>query len=218
MSANTQNTIKLCIKKRNNRFCTDGYRVVNDFNGNIQLIDQRGLWVANFPFGQNKSMSYYLQLLVLSVGFVAVGWFLAAIQAKVLIWLSLVSLVIYLVNTQKGGLVLAHGWLAMLISLSTVTRIWPAVWPSHIPYDKPRLWALIVLIIWAMAALLIHLLASLPQLTQRQLQNRPVLFLNTVSPHQSLAYPSILITTTLIALVSSAIVLGAVTYSWGVGL
>lgn len=162
-------------------------------------------------------MLYCLHLLVLSVGFVAVGWFLAAIQAKVLIWLSLVSLVIYLVNTQKGGLVLAHGWLAMLISLSTVTRIWPSVWPSHIPYDKPRLWALIVLIIWAVAAFLIHLLASLPQLTQRELNNRPVLFLNTVSP-QSLAYPPILITTTLIALVGSAIAVGAVTYTLGAGL
>ena len=167
---------------------------------------------------QHKTrMFYYLHLLMLSIGFVAVGWFLAAVHAKLLIWLSLVSLIIYLVNTQKGGIILAHGWLAMLISLSTITRIWPSVWPSHIPYHQPRLWALIVLIIWAIAALLIHLLASSPQLTQRELNNRPVLFLNLASS-QPLTRPSMVVTTTLITLVGSATALGAVTYSLGVGL
>ena len=177
---------------------------------------------------------------MLSIGFCAVGWFLAAIHAKILIWLSLAGLIIYLVNTQKGGIVLAHGWVAMVMSISAVTRIWPSVWPSHIPYHKPRLWALILLMIWAIAATLIHLLASSPQLTHQQLSQQP--FTQQPLSQRPLTWwfafrkrmpafglasasasaspstkPSIIIFTVLISWVGSAIALGAMTYTLGAG-
>ena len=159
-------------------------------------------------------MFYYLHLFVLSIGFSAVGWFLAAIQAKLLIWLSLASLVVYLVNAQQGGVILAHGWLAILISISTVTRIWPSVWPSHIPYHSPRLWALILLIIWAIAATLIHLLASSPKLTHQELTHLPSPVRNTALM-LPLARTSAIITTTLILWVGGTIALGVMAYTLG---
>lgn len=171
------------------------------------------------------SMFYCLHILTLSIGFFAVGWFLAAIHAQCLVWLSLASLIVYLVNTQQRGLVLAHGWVAMVISISTVTRIWPSIWPSHIPYHQPRLWAMTVLMIWAIAATLIHLLASSPQLTQQALTQRPVA-LHFALRYRSLAFglfpasakPSTLIFAVLITWVGSAIALGVITYLLGVGL
>ena len=169
-------------------------------------------------------MFYYLHVLILSIGFFAVGWFLAAIHAKCLVWLSLASLIIYLVNTQQRGLVLAHGWVAMVISVSTVTRIWPSIWPSHIPYHQPRLWAITVLIIWAIATTLIHLLASSPQLTQHELTQHPMT-LRFALRYQSLAFslfpastkPSTIIFAVLIAWVGSAIALGVMAYLLGAG-
>ena len=143
-----------------------------------------------------------------------VGWLFAALQVKLLIWLGLASLIVYLVNTQQGGVILAHAWLAMVISISTVTRIWPSVWPSHIPYHHPKLWALMLLIIWAIAATLIHLLASSPKLTQQELNNMPFPFRNTAPP-LSLAQTSIIVSTMLITWVAGAIALGVMAYTLG---
>ncbi|MEM9212810.1 MAG: hypothetical protein AAGD25_00405 [Cyanobacteria bacterium P01_F01_bin.150] len=151
------------------------------------------------------------------------GWYLAAIHAQFLIWLSLASLIIYLINTQQGGLVLAHGWVAVVMSISAVTRIWPSVWPSHIPYHYPQLWALILLIIWAIAATLIHLLASFPHMTQQEFAQHPValrLALRHRSPALRLSITSArtsnLFFVILMAWVSSAIALGAMAYIIGV--
>lgn len=142
------------------------------------------------------------------------GWFLAAIQAKVFVWLSLYSLVIYLVNTQRGGIVLAHGWVSLVISISAVTRIWPSVWPSHIPYDQPRLWALILLIVWGIAATLVHLLATSPLLLRQRFLQIPWVFSQQDSSIAISKAPAIA-TIIIIVWVGGAIALGSIIYTLG---
>lgn len=157
-------------------------------------------------FRRKRSISYLfysLQLLILATGFGAVGWFLTAIHAGVIVWFSVYGLILYLVNTQQGGLFLAHGWVIMAIAFSAVSRIWPSSWAAHIPYEQPRLWAFILLLIWGMAIALIHLLASSPRPTYTLLRQLPL--------------PSSRLMTTILLMgwVSMAIALGILTYRLG---
>lgn len=163
-------------------------------------------------------MFYFLHVSILGIGFCLVGWFLAAINAHTLVWLSLASVLVYLVNTQRGGLVIAHAWLAMGMAVSAVTRIWPSVWPSDIPYQQPRLWALILLVMWGFAATLLHALASAPQLAKQEFAQRPALRHRppTLRLSSALVKPSTIMAVILFW-VSGAIAFGAMTYALGVG-
>lgn len=163
------------------------------------------------------SIFFYSHFLLLVLGFGAVGWFLAAIQAKVFVWLSLYSLVIYLVNTQRGGIVLAHGWVSLVISISAVTRIWPSVWPPHIPYEEPRLWAIILLIVWGIAATLVHLLATSPLLLRQKFPQHPWI-MSQQDTSVAISKAPVIVTLPIIVWVGGAIALGSIIYSLGVNI
>ncbi|NET10903.1 MAG: hypothetical protein F6K16_40705 [Symploca sp. SIO2B6] len=162
-------------------------------------------------FRRKRSIAYFLyglQLLVLAIGFGLVGWFLTAIHVHKVVWLSVYGLILYLVNVQQGGLFLAHGWVIVAIAFSAITRIWPSVWASHIPYEEPRLWAFILLLIWGVAIALIHLLALSPNPTRKFLRQLPFLS----SPFISSSLTTAIL---LMGWVSMAIALGGLTYQIG---
>lgn len=102
----------------------------------------------------------WIYLGFLFVGFMGIGWLMAAFDVPWVVWLITIFLIFYLCKTGVDGIALSSAWVVSFVSVGAVLKSWPTVWNSEIPYKAANLWATGLLGIWIGAIALVWLLAN----------------------------------------------------------
>jgi hypothetical protein len=99
-------------------------------------------------------------LILLCLGYIGLGWLLAAYKVSWLIWLGTLLITIHLSIAETGAIFLANLWLVLVISLGIILN--SKISLHFLPFDRAQIWALTLLIIWFFSISLIFMLALAP--------------------------------------------------------
>ncbi|MCW6038722.1 hypothetical protein K4A83_20955 [Spirulina subsalsa FACHB-351] len=100
-------------------------------------------------------------LITLWLGYIAIGWLLAAWRASP--WIIGLSgvMVLYLGKAGMGGLVLVNMWVLILMAWSAAFKVWfSGVFLPYVPQYSGPLWASFLLLLWTITLLLVLGLAQ----------------------------------------------------------
>ncbi|GAB4232234.1 MAG: hypothetical protein Kow00121_60380 [Elainellaceae cyanobacterium] len=100
------------------------------------------------PFSIHANYVAWGYLVLLILGFLSVGWLLAAFQVSWLIWLGTMAITLHLAHAGTDAIAIATAWIATIISIGAVIKAWAPIWDSRVPWENARLWASGLLLIW----------------------------------------------------------------------
>jgi hypothetical protein len=101
--------------------------------------------------------SSWTYLILLCLGYLGLGWLLAAYKVSWLIWLGTLLIIIHLSIAESGAIFLANLWLVLVISLGIVLN--SKISLHFLPFHRAQIWALTLLIVWFFSISLIFMLA-----------------------------------------------------------
>ncbi|MDY6936884.1 MAG: hypothetical protein SWY16_04385 [Cyanobacteriota bacterium] len=101
--------------------------------------------------------------IVLFIGYIWIGWLLAAFEMPWFVWLGTSMVTLHLSVAGTRAIFLANTWLVGLIAVGALGKCWPAIWDETVPKKDGALWATGLLGIWVSAIILIVMLAFAPQ-------------------------------------------------------
>jgi hypothetical protein len=99
-------------------------------------------------------------LILLGLGYLGLGWLLAAYKVSWLIWLGTLLMTIHLSIAETGAIFLANLWLVFVVSLGIILN--SKISLHFLPFNRAQIWALTLLIIWFFSISLIFMLAFAP--------------------------------------------------------
>jgi hypothetical protein len=102
----------------------------------------------------------WIYLILLCLGYLGLGWILAAYKVSWLIWIGTLLITIHLSIAKAGAIFLANLWLVFVISLGIILNSKISLY--FLPFDRAQIWALTLLIIWFFSISLIFMLAFAP--------------------------------------------------------
>lgn len=89
-----------------------------------------------------------LSLFSLGLGYLGLGWLLAAFNAPFWIWCGTLLLILYLAKSGIEAVFIANLWIVIVMFFVTIFKPWPEIWPSQIPKHEIAIWATTVMILW----------------------------------------------------------------------
>lgn len=97
----------------------------------------------------------FIYLILLTLGYGAIGWLLAAFQTALWIGLGTTGILFHLTCVGKDAIVLANGWTVGVFAIAAVVKAWTPAWGKDIPYTNAKLWAGTLILLWAGSVLLV---------------------------------------------------------------
>jgi hypothetical protein len=111
--------------------------------------------ITDFPDHLVLPLKYALSLILLSLGWSLVGWWLTALAAAWPLWVGTLLVSVYLISIGTGAIALANGWVVLLVTLVLYEDRVPPFWRNDLPY---KYWAIMLLLLWGVGTGLVFLL------------------------------------------------------------
>lgn len=112
-------------------------------------------------------------LLLLLLGYLSLGWLLAAFQVCWFVWVGTLGVILHLITAKTDAIAIASAWVVAIVSIAAVVKAWTPLWDSRVPSEHAQLWAIGLLLIWLWAHILVLLLAFARK-PMRRLNIQPV--------------------------------------------
>lgn len=90
----------------------------------------------------------------LLLGYVSLGWLLAAFQVPWTVWLGTWAVMLHLLKAEADAIALASAWIVVIISIGAVLKAWAPIISPGLPYENAKAWAVGLLLIWLWVSLL----------------------------------------------------------------
>jgi hypothetical protein len=90
----------------------------------------------------------------LLLGFVSLGWLLAAFQVPWIVWLGAGGMILHLLKAEADAIALSNAWIVVIISSGAVLKAWAPIISPNLPYENAKAWALGLLLIWLWVSIL----------------------------------------------------------------
>lgn len=96
-----------------------------------------------------------LHLITLLLGYLSLGWLLAAFQVPLIVWLVTLGITLHLIKSEVDALALANIWVVAIVTVGVLFKAWLPIWGDF----QVRPWAIGLMVLWLWATVLVLLLA-----------------------------------------------------------